>query len=139
VAVLARCVGYSLLLVLEHFRPRAVLRDPDADLEFSPEEKSSLLSRAFFCWINPFLNKGYNNVILDEELPPLRKGLKPELTRATMLQAWEQRGLAMLPCSFVKKLTSPSQPCRKQKRPSPWRYSGAFGVPWSPPPCPVSP
>lgn len=92
VAVLARCGGYLLLLVLEHFRPLAVLRDPDADPKLSPEEKSSLLSRAFFSWINPFLNKGYKNLILDEELPPLGKGLKPELTRAAMLLAWEQRG-----------------------------------------------
>ena len=137
--VLARCVGYSLLLVLEHFRPRAVLRDPDADLELSPEERSSLLSRAFFSWINPILKKGYNNLILDEELPPLRKGLKPELTRATMLRAWEKRSPSMFPCSSVKKLMSPSQLCRKQKWPSPWRCSDASGVPWPPPLCPVMP
>lgn len=97
VTVLARSVGYSLLLALEHFRSRAVSSGPDADPELSPEERSSLLSRAFFSWINPFLNKGYKNLILDEELPPLGRGLKPELTRAAMLLAWEQRGLSIFP------------------------------------------
>lgn len=119
VATLARCVGYSLLLVLEHFRPHAVLRDPDSEFELSPEERSSLLSRAFFSWINPFLNKGYNNLILDEELPPLGKGLKPELTRAAMLQAWEQRGLSISPCSFGKKLTWPHSHSGNKNNPPP--------------------
>ncbi|KAK1831127.1 ABC transporter, partial [Podospora conica] len=93
--VRARFKWYLLLLVLEHIGPRGVAEDSGSSSDLSPEEKSTLLQRAFFSWINPFLYKGYRNLILDEELPPLGRSLKPELTRARMLRAWEQRCLCI--------------------------------------------
>ncbi|KAK5653329.1 hypothetical protein OQA88_9020 [Cercophora sp. LCS_1] len=91
VSVLARCLAYSLLLGLEYL-PRGPPRNSRKDfVEKSAEEESSLLSRVFFHWINPILAQGYQNILVNSDLPPLSQDVKPATTRPAILQAWSQR------------------------------------------------
>ena len=64
----------------------SILNKPQA-----PEELSGIFSSVFFTWINPILIQGYKNILADQNLPPLRQDLKPEVTRQAMIQAWYQR------------------------------------------------
>ncbi|KFY68700.1 hypothetical protein V496_00844 [Pseudogymnoascus sp. VKM F-4515 (FW-2607)] len=89
-AVLVRCLMHVALLILESLGNRSAFRvfgKPQ-----SPEELNGVLNRAFFAWINPILLQGYKNILVDQDLPPLSRDLKPKATRQSMLQAWNQRG-----------------------------------------------
>ncbi|KFY45085.1 hypothetical protein V495_03127 [Pseudogymnoascus sp. VKM F-4514 (FW-929)] len=88
-AVLVRCLMHVALLTLESLGNRSafsVFGKPQ-----SPEELNGVLNRAFFAWINPILLQGYKNILVDQDLPPLSRDLKPKATRQSMLQAWNQR------------------------------------------------
>ncbi|CAG8955431.1 hypothetical protein HYFRA_00010296 [Hymenoscyphus fraxineus] len=84
--VLARCVGHSVVLILQSFLRPAVYNvtiDPE-----SPEEANGVLGRVFFTWINPILHQGYKNLLIDEDLPVLSHDIKPEATRKKILAIW---------------------------------------------------
>ncbi|KAI1805949.1 P-loop containing nucleoside triphosphate hydrolase protein [Daldinia bambusicola] len=57
----------------------------------SPEEKSGLLGRIFFWWINPVLVEGYHNVLLNSNLPAVDSELLSRPIRAAAIHAWEKR------------------------------------------------
>ncbi|OTB18548.1 hypothetical protein K445DRAFT_315377 [Daldinia sp. EC12] len=57
----------------------------------SPEERSGLLGRTFFWWINPILVEGYHNVLLNSSLPPIDSKLLSRPIRTAAIRAWEQR------------------------------------------------
>ncbi|KAK6954271.1 hypothetical protein Daesc_004238 [Daldinia eschscholtzii] len=57
----------------------------------SPEERSGLLGRTFFWWINPVLVEGYHNVLLNSSLPPVDSKLLSRPIRTAAIRAWEQR------------------------------------------------
>jgi len=88
--VLVRCLMHLTLLIFERYSKHSIpsaLGEPR-----SPEELSGVLSRVFFTWINPILFQGYKNLLVDQDLPPLSRGLKPKVIRKAILQAWDQRG-----------------------------------------------
>ncbi|KAI1427713.1 putative ABC transporter [Xylaria sp. FL1777] len=87
--VLLRCCVHSVLLILES-RARNPASGP-TNKHHSPEESHGVLGRVFFTWINPILLRGYRNILVDKDLPPLSRDIKPELTRKAILQAWSQR------------------------------------------------
>ncbi|KAK5626723.1 hypothetical protein RRF57_002438 [Xylaria bambusicola] len=87
--VVARCTVNSVLLVWECFIKRSAFRDVGSRL--LPEDMRSVLSRMLFIWINPILSRGYRNMLLPQDVPPLSDDMKSEYTRTTMLQAWSQR------------------------------------------------
>ncbi len=93
--VVVRCTIYSVLLVWECFVKRSVFHDIGSRL--LPEDMRSVLSRLLFIWINPILSRGYRNMLLPQDVPPLSEDMKSEYTRATMLQAWSQRGSLATP------------------------------------------
>jgi hypothetical protein len=90
--ILFRCFTHLALLILECRSKRPVfnaLKNPQ-----SLEELSGVLSRVFFTWINPILLQGYRNILVDQDLPPLSRDMKPEFTRKAILRTWDQRGLS---------------------------------------------
>ncbi|KAI3328394.1 putative ABC transporter [Ustulina deusta] len=107
--VVVRCTIYSVLLVWECFVKRSVFHDIGSRL--LPEDMRSVLSRLLFIWINPILSRGYRNMLLPQDVPPLSEDMKSEYTRATMLQAWSQRALPetrkTLPLALFKCLQMP--------------------------------
>jgi len=92
--VLVRLLMHLLLLSLE-VNLRHSMQGYIA-LGESPEETRGLLSRVFFTWINPILLKGYERILIHEDLPPVRSDMRAELSRKSMLLVWEQRGLSLL-------------------------------------------
>ncbi|KAI1383398.1 ABC transporter [Hypoxylon trugodes] len=57
----------------------------------SLEERSSVLDRVFFWWINPVLLEGYRNVLLNSDLPSIDSKLLSKPVRVAALRAWDQR------------------------------------------------
>ena len=86
----------SILLTTDNHRSR----EHDS-LEQAPEEVNGVISRIFFTWINPVLLKGYKQLLVQEDVPPLRSDMRPELTREEMLCAWERRGVSFFPDKYI--------------------------------------
>ncbi|KAK0641279.1 ABC transporter type 1, transmembrane domain-containing protein [Cercophora newfieldiana] len=107
--LLVRLLGHLVLLLLEYLGPCAPPTPEDAKL--SAEEQSTIVSRAFFGWVNPILAKGYKNILIHEDLPPLSRGMSPEAAREAMIQAWSQRAKPetkySLPFALFKCLKQP--------------------------------
>ena len=61
--------------------------------ELTPEERSGILERTFFLWINPILKTGYRQNLTDADLPRAGKELSSEGLRRKILRTWDQRGL----------------------------------------------
>ncbi|KAJ8131478.1 hypothetical protein O1611_g2147 [Lasiodiplodia mahajangana] len=108
-SVLLRCCVYLVLFGFEHRARTASLRAFSGHQ--SPEETHGILDRVLFTWINPLILRGYKNVLVSDELPPLSQDLKPELTRRAILQAWSRRvkpeTSATLPLALLKALRNP--------------------------------
>jgi len=85
--VTVRCFAHLVLLIFESHGKRNVEKKPQ-----SPEELNGVFSRIFFAWINPIIFRGYRSILVDQDLPPLSKDLKPAVTRKAILRAWDQRG-----------------------------------------------
>ncbi|KAL2070754.1 hypothetical protein VTL71DRAFT_13780 [Oculimacula yallundae] len=85
-----RCFIYLIILVLENLTIRTAFEE--ASKEQSPEETHGVMSRVLFTWINPILYRGYSNVLVDADLPPLSEDIKPEFTRRDMIRTWSSRG-----------------------------------------------
>ena len=90
--VSVRLLGHSLLLALELLNPRTPSVIADVSARQSPEEKSDLISRAFFGWINPILVQGYKNILINRDLPHLSQDVQPATARGEMLRSWNGRG-----------------------------------------------
>ena len=88
--VLIRCCMDAAILLFECCGKRSAFSA--VNKHQSPEELSGVLSRALFTWINPILLRGYRNILIDQDLPPLSEDMKPEITRKKILQIWSQRG-----------------------------------------------
>ncbi|KAK1986922.1 P-loop containing nucleoside triphosphate hydrolase protein [Colletotrichum cereale] len=78
-----------LLLVIECHGKQAILRTPQE--QCSPEELAGILNRTFFWWINSILWKGYRNVLIGGNLPPIDSKLSSRVLREQALQAWDLR------------------------------------------------
>lgn len=82
------------LLCLECRSKDAILLD---DYKLLPaEERSGLLSRAFFWWIHDVLVQGYHSTLANHELPPVAEALRSETLRPEAVRIWEQQGSS--PC-----------------------------------------
>jgi len=86
--VVIRCVGHSLLFLLECWTRHPTI----GAVSRSPEDVYGVLSRVFFTWINPLLVQGYRNVLVDRDLTPLARDMKPALTRKAILESWSRKG-----------------------------------------------
>jgi ATP-binding cassette, subfamily C (CFTR/MRP), member 1 len=53
-----------------------------------PELKTGALGKAVFWWINPVLAEGYNNLLLDRELPSIDHDISSSVLRNNILKAW---------------------------------------------------
>ncbi|KAH8689022.1 putative ABC transporter [Talaromyces proteolyticus] len=77
----------------------------------SPEELHGVLSRVFLIWINRVLLRGYKNILVNQDAPPLSPDTKPEVTRRRMLSAWSQRAKPetkkSLPLALLRCLKKP--------------------------------
>ncbi|KAI0391308.1 putative ABC transporter [Xylariaceae sp. FL0594] len=105
--VVLRCVAHTALFLLECWtRPRLV-----DDGWTSAEEANGMLGRAFFTWINPFLIQGYKNVLVDQDLTPLNRDMKPALTRRAVFGSWSRRAepssKKTLPLVLLRSLKKP--------------------------------
>ncbi|KAI0889767.1 ABC transporter [Annulohypoxylon maeteangense] len=87
--ILAQLVLETSLLATETLQKDLIKKSSNEDV--SSEEKSSILGRTFFWWINPILYEGYHNVLLGYDLPSIDAKLLSKPTRAAALLAWEQR------------------------------------------------
>ncbi|KAI1763558.1 putative ABC transporter [Hypoxylon sp. FL1150] len=87
--ILSRCLLQSALLILE-FQARGPI-PKDSRRLMSPEELSCVLGRAFFFWINPMLLGGFRKILINEDLPPLSKVIKPGTVRPRIIRAWDSR------------------------------------------------
>ena len=89
--VFIRCCMHTALLLLEWCTDRLPpLCTPNK--VHSPDEFYSVVNRALFIWINPFLVHGYKNILIQEDMPPLSQDMRPEVTRCAILKTWSQRG-----------------------------------------------
>ena len=80
-----------VLLLLECQRKDSIL--PDARKQRSGEENASLFSKAFFWWIHPILALGYRNILLNHDLPPIKRSLKSSTLRSNIMDTWHRRGV----------------------------------------------
>ncbi|KAK1564091.1 P-loop containing nucleoside triphosphate hydrolase protein [Colletotrichum navitas] len=78
-----------LLLVIECQGKQDILRTPRE--QHSPEELAGILNRIFFWWINSILWKGYRNVLIGDNLPPIDSKLSSRALRQQAQQAWDLR------------------------------------------------
>ncbi|KAI1209043.1 ABC transporter [Annulohypoxylon truncatum] len=87
--ILAQLVLETSLLATENLQKDLIRKSLNDDI--SSEEKSSILGRTFFWWINPILYEGYHNVLLSYDLPSIDTKLLSKPTRIAALHAWERR------------------------------------------------
>ena len=77
-----------LVFITESWSKNAVLLDKYRS--WPPETKTSALGRTFFLWINPILAMGYNNLLLDVDLPNLHHYLSASYLRNALQKAWQE-------------------------------------------------
>ncbi|KAI1107946.1 ABC transporter [Jackrogersella minutella] len=87
--ILTQIVIEGALLATETLQKDSTKESPCEDV--SSEEKSSVIGRTFFWWINPILYEGYRNVLLGYELPLIDTELLSKPIRIASIHAWEQR------------------------------------------------
>ncbi|KAI1382387.1 ABC transporter [Hypoxylon crocopeplum] len=87
--ILARMILEVALFATENLQKDRIQMSTHEDV--SLEETSSILSRAFFWWINPILSEGYRNVLLNCDLPSIDTKLRSKPIRGAALYAWNQR------------------------------------------------
>lgn len=85
--IVVRSSIHLVILILECSVKRLASDDSQ-----SPEELNGVLSRVFFTWINPILLQGHQNILIDQDLPPLSCNIRPAGTRKAIIQTWHQRG-----------------------------------------------
>jgi ATP-binding cassette, subfamily C (CFTR/MRP), member 1 len=89
--ILFRCCLYLAFLVLEHWPAERFMFGIPNEVE-SHKQLHGFFSRTFFLWINPILLRGYNTILVSDDVPPLNPEMKPRDTREAMIRAWSQRG-----------------------------------------------
>ncbi|RFU26545.1 hypothetical protein B7463_g9807, partial [Scytalidium lignicola] len=87
--VIMRLVAFLAILLLENWSRRFAISTLSRSL--SPEERSGVLSKVFFFWVNPILHQGYKGILVGHDLPPLSDRLAPKISRKRILSAWGQR------------------------------------------------
>ncbi|PYI11439.1 putative multidrug resistance protein [Aspergillus sclerotiicarbonarius CBS 121057] len=96
-----------LLLILEAYDKRAILREPWQNV--SPEETTSVFSKAFLCWIIPLLRKGNKQILILDDLFSMHSELSAQSLRHRMLGYWGKRSnpegkysllVATIKCTF---------------------------------------
>ncbi|PLB52013.1 P-loop containing nucleoside triphosphate hydrolase protein [Aspergillus steynii IBT 23096] len=55
------------------------------------EERTGVLGRVFFWWINPVLREGYRDVLVPESLPGVDRALSSKVLRERVIHAWAER------------------------------------------------
>jgi len=88
--IVSICVELAVLVV-ECQKKDALLTAPHQQL--TPEERSGILERVFFWWINPILKQGFRLNLTDADLPRVGRALESENLRSKILRTWDQRGL----------------------------------------------
>lgn len=89
--LLARILYRLAVICFECQNKRAILLEEYRDLPV--ETTTSFIGRTLFWWINGLLAKGYNNTLVNENLPAIDNGLQSEDLRAKVLQAWNDAGM----------------------------------------------
>lgn len=87
--IVAQMVLEVALLATENIQ-----KDYAKDTSFqdaSSEERSGILSKTFFWWINPVLFEGYHNILISSDLPSIDSTLLSKPIRIKASYAWEQR------------------------------------------------
>lgn len=92
VLALLRNLLVLALLLVENLGKESFLRPHYKHL--SPEETSGFLGWTFFWWINPILKKGYDSILVGDDLPPVDGELTSKHLRRRILIAWDKRGLS---------------------------------------------
>ncbi|KAI0189383.1 putative ABC transporter [Xylaria flabelliformis] len=107
--VVVRFTVFSALLVGECYLKRSALHNI-SDCLLS-EYTRGVLNRLLFLWINPILSRGYRNILLPQDVPPLSQDMNSDHTRMAILQAWSQRAMPetnkTLPLALLKCLQMP--------------------------------
>ncbi|KAK1138802.1 hypothetical protein N8T08_001763 [Aspergillus melleus] len=87
--LVARAALELSLLVTESQSKSRVLKPQYSYL--TPEERTGILGRVFFWWINPVLKQGYRDVLTPNELPVIDEALSAKILRKRMIRAWGRR------------------------------------------------
>ena len=82
----------AILLILESFpnQQRSPARATAEKTLHSPEQQSSLWSRATFAWLTSTFLKGHRNIISIQDLPPLDTALKSNGTCRQLSDTWRK-------------------------------------------------
>ena len=59
--------------------------------ELSPEERSGVLQRVFFWYINPVLVRGYDNILVEDDLPSLDRQTWSGELRQSAERVWKEQ------------------------------------------------
>ncbi|KAI0401067.1 putative ABC transporter [Xylaria palmicola] len=86
--VALRCCVHLVLLVLQYGVYGPAL---GRHKRRSSGQRHGAFDNVLFTWIGPAVLQGHRPIVGDQELPPLSREMKPELTRKAMLRAWSQR------------------------------------------------
>ncbi|KAH8899329.1 hypothetical protein GQ53DRAFT_709991 [Thozetella sp. PMI_491] len=72
-----------------------------------PEVKTGALGKAVFWWINPVLAEGYNNILLDHELPSIDHDISSPVLRNNIWKTWTDGQSKWLPLVLYRCLRAP--------------------------------
>ncbi|KAK3329697.1 hypothetical protein B0H66DRAFT_610708, partial [Apodospora peruviana] len=75
--------------------------------DLPPEESAGIFGRSVLWWINAVLVRGYNNNLINHELPAIDRSLSSEILREQILRIWTQRDSPWLPAVLVRCLLQP--------------------------------
>jgi ABC-type multidrug transport system fused ATPase/permease subunit len=103
--VITRICLAGVLLVSECRGKSKILLEPYCNLP--PEEKSGILGRTFFWWINPILARGYKGLLDNSTIPGLKKALSSEYLRHVIVEAWRKSENDPLILTLVRCLLTP--------------------------------
>ena len=111
----------AVLLILELQSKRSILREPWQHLSF--EETDSIISQAFYWWVNSLLRKGRYKLLEFEDLPPIPHALSSKILRERMNRCWENQCTRKVITTgkSVKVTNSINQPDQAGDMPLPWQ------------------
>jgi ATP-binding cassette, subfamily C (CFTR/MRP), member 1 len=87
-AIMIECTVVKALLFLIETRDKASILLPEYS-NISIESRSSLISRAFFLWLNPLLLTGFGGVISSRNLPKIYEKLSSETLTSKVELRWK--------------------------------------------------
>ncbi len=86
-SILIATVAVKVLVLVIETREKTYILLPEYS-ESSSELRSSILSRAFFLWLNPLLFMGFRGVISSQDLPPISEKLSSETLAGRVQSNW---------------------------------------------------